>query len=160
MSGSSWYDRHEAEWQKTARAEAVWEKIADSDPMELWLGKPPKKAVRIGLRIGVDQGKEASLVEIPDGIRSHHIYIVGVPGSGKSTLLLNMMKQDIERGNGFALLDPHGDLVDLVLPHIPEHRITDTIYFNPADPAYPISLNPFVARTEKERGIVTANFMA
>jgi primosomal protein N' len=41
-------------------------------------------------------------------------------GSGKSTLLLNMIVQDIENGEGVAVLDPHGDLIDQVVGRIPE----------------------------------------
>ena len=40
-----------------------------------------------------------------------HVYVIGKTGTGKSTLLENMALQDLERGNGFALIDPHGDLV-------------------------------------------------
>jgi DNA helicase HerA-like ATPase len=43
--------------------------------------------------------------------RFSHVYIIGKTGTGKSTLLETMALQDLERGNGFALIDPHGDLV-------------------------------------------------
>ncbi len=70
------------------------------------------------------------------------MYIVGKTGMGKSTLLLNCIVQDIQRGNGVAVLDPHGDLVERVLDYIPPKRINETIYFNPADTEYPIAFNP------------------
>jgi len=44
--------------------------------------------------------------------RFSHIYIIGKTGTGKSTLIEGMALQDLERGRGFALLDPHGDLVE------------------------------------------------
>lgn len=75
--------------------------------------------------------------------RERHMYIVGKTGSGKSTLLKNMVLSDIERGEGVALFDPQGDLVDLVLDHVPLARIGDVIVINPSDTAYPVSLNPF-----------------
>lgn len=51
-----------------------------------------------------------------------HLYIVGQTGTGKSTLLLNLALQDAAEGIGFCLIDPHGDLAevlhrDLTVPH-------------------------------------------
>jgi hypothetical protein len=74
--------------------------------------------------------------------RRRHTYIIGKTGMGKSTLLLNMIVQDINHGNGVAVFDPHGDLVERILDYIPSRRINDTIYFNPADTEYPIAFNP------------------
>jgi len=74
--------------------------------------------------------------------RRRHTYIIGKTGMGKSTLLLNMIVQDIRLGNGVAVFDPHGDLVERVLDYIPSRRINETIYFNPADTEYPIAFNP------------------
>ena len=53
--------------------------------------------------------------------RFSHIYIVGKTGTGKSTLRETMAVQDLERGNGFALIGPHGDLVARVAARIPRH---------------------------------------
>jgi len=79
------------------------------------------------------------------GIRDHdrqrHVYVVGQTGMGKSTLLLNMLVQDIQRGKGVALIDPHGDLAEQLLDHIPRKRMTDVIYINPADTEYPVGIN-------------------
>lgn len=74
--------------------------------------------------------------------RRRHTYVIGKTGMGKSTLLLNMIVQDINHGNGVAVFDPHGDLVERILDYIPSRRINDTIYFNPADTEYPIAFNP------------------
>jgi hypothetical protein len=74
--------------------------------------------------------------------RRRHTYIIGKTGMGKSTLLLNMIVQDINYGNGVAVFDPHGDLVERILDYIPSRRINETIYFNPADTEYPIAFNP------------------
>lgn len=53
-----------------------------------------------------------------------------------------MAISDIEGGNGIALIDPHGDLAESLLKHIPKDRINDVIYFNPGDLEYPIAFNP------------------
>ena len=57
--------------------------------------------------------------------RRAHMYIIGKTGTGKSTLLETLIRQDIVSGQGLALLDPHGDLVEKVLSHLPEHRKDD-----------------------------------
>ncbi len=78
---------------------------------------------------------------IKRGDRRLHMYAIGKTGTGKSTLLENMIIDDIQKGKGVAVVDPHGDLVDHVLNFIPDHRINDVIYFNPADREHPVGFN-------------------
>ena len=65
--------------------------------------------------------------------RRHHMYSIGQTGTGKSTLLANLARQDMANGEGLALLDPHGDLVEQVLRYAPDNRERDLIYFNVPD---------------------------
>src|SRR5439155_12099028 len=74
--------------------------------------------------------------------RRAHMYVIGKTGTGKSTLTETLIRQDIENGEGLALLDPHGDLVENVLRAVPENRKADLIYFNVADNARPLGFNP------------------
>jgi type IV secretory pathway TraG/TraD family ATPase VirD4 len=74
--------------------------------------------------------------------RFSHIYIIGKTGTGKSTLLETMALQDLARGNGFALIDPHGDLVERVAARIPQSRQSDVIYLDTPDAAQPYGYNP------------------
>lgn len=83
------------------------------------------------------------LFGVPRDDRRQHTYIVGRTGLGKSTLLRNLLIQDIEAGEGVALLDPHGDLAEEVLDHIPPWRADDVVYFNPSDTDWPIGFNLF-----------------
>lgn len=73
--------------------------------------------------------------------RARHMFIVGGTGSGKTTMLQYQIVQDIQNGKGVAIIDPHGDMAETILRHIPEKRTPDIIYFNPDDLAYPIGLN-------------------
>lgn len=73
--------------------------------------------------------------------RRRHMYLIGKTGMGKSTVLENMIIDDIRSGRGVAVVDPHGDLAEKVMAYIPEERIKDVIYFNPADIDYPIAFN-------------------
>jgi len=73
--------------------------------------------------------------------RRRHTYIIGATGTGKTTLLLQMIYQDICKGNGLAVIDPHGDLAERLIGVIPEERVKDVVYFNPYDIEFPIGLN-------------------
>src|ERR1700692_2321684 len=53
-----------------------------------------------------------------------------------------MALQDLEEGHGFALIDPHGDLVERVADRIPPNRLLDVLYLNAADPTQPYGYNP------------------
>ena len=69
------------------------------------------------------------------------VYIMGKSGTGKSWLLANMIIDDLKKGKGLAVVDPHGDLCEILLDYIPSHRINDVCYFDPSDRANPLSLN-------------------
>ena len=73
--------------------------------------------------------------------RNLHMYTIGKTGTGKSTLLENMIIDDIHKGRGVAMVDPHGQTIEHVLDMIPAHRIKDVVYFNPADKDFPIGFN-------------------
>src|SRR5215208_2402895 len=73
--------------------------------------------------------------------RRAHMYLIGKTGMGKSTLMENMIYSDLCAGEGLAVIDPHGDLVQKVLSLIPKERKADVVYFNPADLAHPIGFN-------------------
>src|SRR5690606_10814858 len=53
----------------------------------------------------------------------------------------NMVLKDILAGEGVAVMDPHGDMIDKLLDNIPEERIKDVVLFDPSDAANPVSLN-------------------
>lgn len=76
--------------------------------------------------------------------RRQHLYLLGQTGSGKSTLLHNSILQDIEAGRGVGLIDPHGDMAQEILEHIPPWRTDDVVYFDPSAPD-PLSVNLFKA---------------
>lgn len=74
--------------------------------------------------------------------RKRHLYIIGKSGVGKTFLLQLLTLSDIYHNHGFAVVDPHGDYAQDVMKYIPEHRVDDVVYFNPADLEHPISFNP------------------
>jgi hypothetical protein len=104
--------------------------------------------------------------EKPFGIssadRRQHLYVIGKTGTGKTTLLRNLICQDIERGNGVALIDPHGDLAEEILDCIPSWRADHLLYFNPADSDFPVGFNlvrsPISSRKYLEASAVVGAF--
>ena len=80
-------------------------------------------------------------IGLAEAERERHIYIIGGTGNGKTTMLQYAIVQDMERGKGVAIVDPHGDMAETLLRHVPEHRIKDVIYFNPDDITRPIGMN-------------------
>jgi len=79
---------------------------------------------------------------IPLIVRGHHTHLIGASGMGKSTTEENMILDDTEKGDGVAVLDPHGDMVERLLYLIPEQHVKRVIYFNPADPDWVPLWNP------------------
>jgi len=102
--------------------------------------------------------------KVPFGIkakdRTRHMYVIGKTGMGKSTLLENMAVQDIQNGEGFAFVDPHGKTADLLLDYIPEERMKDVIYFAPFDMDNPISFNIMEDVGYDKRHLVVAGLMS
>ena len=82
----------------------------------------------------------------PFGIRQadrlSHLYLVGKTGVGKSTLLAGLALQDIKAGRGLALVDPHGDLAELVLARMPSDTRDRLVYLDGTDPTQPYGYNP------------------
>lgn len=92
--------------------------------------------------------------------RTRHMYVVGKSGVGKSTLLENMAIQDIQNGEGVAVLDPHGSFAEKMLDYVPEHRIKDVVYFAPFDLEYPVSFNMLEDIGEDKRHFVASGLMS
>jgi hypothetical protein len=89
--------------------------------------------------------------------RVRHTHIIGASGTGKSTLLYNLIRQDIENGEGLAVLDPHGDLIEQILGVIPAHRIEDVVLLDLSDEEYSIGFNILLAHSELEKTLLSSD---
>lgn len=89
-----------------------------------------------------DHRSSGRLFGIRQRDRLAHLYIIGKTGTGKSTFLESMMRQDISDGRGFALLDPHGDLVERVAASVTKTRPADLVYLNAPESTQPYGYNP------------------
>jgi len=92
--------------------------------------------------------------------RLRHIWTVGKTGTGKSTMMANMIIDDFKKDRGVTYIDPHGDTCDVLLDYIPSHRINDTVYFNPADKDFPITINPLEVTNREEAELVVSGLMS
>jgi len=102
-------------------------------PMDL-----PKEGTYLG--VNRYRGAETKVYMAPED-RMRHFYTIGQTGTGKTNLLKNMIIQDIAAGEGVCMIDPHGSDIQDVLANIPQERVDDVIYFDPAYTARPMGLN-------------------
>lgn len=93
----------------------------------------------------------AKPVHIEKFDRQRHFYIIGKTGTGKSEFLKSMIFQDIRNGEGVAVIDPHGDLIEDTLKMIPPKRAEDVILFDPSDLERPMGFNMLEADTEQQK---------
>lgn len=97
---------------------------------------------------------------IKDSDRRRHLWAIGKTGTGKSTLIANMAIDDMKKGRGVAIIDPHGDLSDIILNYVPASRINDVIYFNPTDRDRPVRLNILEVKDPAQRELVVSGIVA
>ena len=88
--------------------------------------------------------------------RSRHVYIIGQTGAGKSGMLELFALSDVFYDQGYCIIDPHGDFAINNLRFVPEKRIKDVIYFNPADTEYPVAFNPLELSDPSRKPNVTS----
>src|SRR5512137_2226661 len=91
--------------------------------------------------------------------RRSHMYMVGKTGTGKSTLLANMIRQDIVAGQGLAVLDPHGELIEQALQCVPESRQPDLVYFNVPDSSLELGFNPLDQVAPQDRALTASDLI-
>ncbi len=91
--------------------------------------------------------------------RRRHVYVVGKTGMGKTVMLENMAIQDIQQGKGIGFVDPHGEAAERLLSFVPQSRVNDVVYINPADLDYPIAFNIMEKIDVEHRHLVAGGLM-
>jgi len=97
------------------------------------------------------RGEKKEISYATRGDRRRHFYCIGQTGTGKSSLLTEMIRQDIENGEGVGVIDPHGELIEATLANIPEERIEDVVIFEPFDLERPVGLNMLEYDTPEQK---------
>ena len=122
---------------------------------------PPTNIPEEGLILGHSEYRgEDTVIKIKRSDRQRHVYIIGKSGVGKSVLLSNMIIQDIQNGEGVAVIDPHGDLINDVMGHIPKERAEEVIHFNPSDLERPFGLNMLEVTDPEEKDFAVQEMIA
>lgn len=107
----------------------------------------------------VDFRNDTRIFGIKREDRFAHLYAIGKTGTGKSTLLAGMALQDLANGNGFALIDPLGDLAEHVASRVPASRQNDLIYLNVGDVNQPWGYNPLRQVAPQYVALAASGFM-
>ncbi len=115
-------------------------------PQVKWLkakqAPAPSDISNDGLILGHNTHRgEDKMIKIEREDRRRHMYIIGQTGTGKSGFLGELIRQDIQNGEGLCVIDPHGDLVEDALGCIPKERAEDVILFDPSNVQKPMGLN-------------------
>ncbi|MEX2389202.1 MAG: type IV secretion system DNA-binding domain-containing protein [Phycisphaeraceae bacterium] len=87
-------------------------------------------------------GTQQQRVGINHRLRRQQVHLIGGSGQGKSSLMERIIHDDILRGDGVAVLDPHGDLVQSVLDALPESELDRVVYLDWSDEAWVPIWNP------------------
>ncbi|MDD4937779.1 MAG: type IV secretion system DNA-binding domain-containing protein [Candidatus Shapirobacteria bacterium] len=142
----------------------AWGKRLYSDPPEnlpIADNATPEEKNQITFFAKTEFRNKDSIFGIKEGEdRRRHTYIIGKSGTGKTTLIANMAIDDIRKGRGVAVIDPHGDLCNSILDYIPSSRINDVCYFNPADPEYMYPLNVLEAKNESQKELIASGVLS
>ena len=83
---------------------------------------------------------------IPYKTERRNFFLTGQSQTGKTSLLADLALRDIYNGKNITVIGD--DLTELILRHIPRHRVRDVVYFNPA--LQPLAFNPMY-RVPKDR---------
>jgi hypothetical protein len=108
----------------------------------------------------IDYRNEKKQVFFSREDRTRHFYYIGQTGTGKTVFIKNMIKQDIKNGEGVAVLDPHGDLIDEILAWIPKERVEDVVLFEPFDTERPCGLNMLEYDTPEQKDFAVQEMIA
>ena len=101
----------------------AWGKHLFADPPEnlpVATGLSDEEKAKITFFAKTEFHNQEAIFGIKEGEdRRRHTYIIGKSGTGKTTLIANMAIDDIRKGRGVAIIDPHGDLCQTILDYIP-----------------------------------------
>jgi hypothetical protein len=122
--------------------------------------QPPNFSV---VSLGHDQDARAVLLD--DQTRLRHMRVVGTTGSGKTTLLKHIVLQDIRRGRGGAIFDPHGGHPSSLLHELQEELEADGFFetgrLHLIDPNITSHVTPFnfLGLEDTDRSVIADAFL-
>lgn len=144
---------HNISWYKTILSDAP-----ENLPVSEGLAEEEKKEVNFFAR--TEFKNKSQVFGIKGNDRRRHMYIIGKTGTGKSTLIANMAISDMRNKKGLAVIDPHGDLSEILLSYVPTFRINDVVYLDPSDRNYPFILNPLEVQNKEQKELVVSGIVS
>jgi hypothetical protein len=144
---------HNISWHKTILSEPP-----ENLPVAEYLPEEEKKETNFFA--STEFKNKPTVFGIKSKDRRKHFYIIGKTGTGKSTLIANMAINDIRNGKGVCVIDPHGDLSEILLDYIPSYRVNDVVYLDPSDSKYAFSLNPLTVDNPEQKELVVSGIVA
>lgn len=124
------------------------------------IAPPPANIPKEGILLGHSSFRgETTEIRMKREDRFRHFYVIGQTGTGKSSIFQVMIRQDLKNGDGLCVVDPHGELIESILPFIPRERADDVVYFNPADMERPMGLNLLEGGSDEEKEYVALEAM-
>ena len=141
----------------------AWGKTSQSEPPQNLptaadLDEADKKQINFIAR--TEYKNKVTTFGIKKTDRRHHIYVIGKTGTGKSTLIANMAINDLRNKEGLAVVDPHGDLTEILLDYIPSFRVNDVCYLDPSDTEHPFHLNPLEVQNPAYKELIASSIVA
>lgn len=127
-------------------------------PIALHLTDEDKKEINFFAKAEFKNQMMTFGIKRPD--RRKHMYIIGKTGTGKSTLIANMAINDMRNREGLAVIDPHGDLSEILLNYVPSFRLNDVIYLEPFDQEHPFWMNPLEVKNPIHKELVASGIVS
>lgn len=140
-----------------------WHKVVLSEPPEnlpIAEGLAEEEKADINFFASTEFKNKQTIFGIKGKDRRRHVYIIGKTGAGKSTLIANMAINDMRNRRGFCIIDPHGDLCQVLLDYIPSFRVNDVIYLDPGDHTRAFSINPFEYTEPHQKELVVSGIVS
>jgi len=122
--------------------------------------KAPANIPKEGLLLGYNFYRgEKTPIYMKREDRFRHFYVIGQTGTGKSSIFQTMIRQDLRNGDGVCVIDPHGSLIESLLPFVPKSRVDDVVIFDPSDVERPMGMNLLEADDPDEQDMVALDAM-
>lgn len=124
--------------------------------------KPPD--VYNARSIAIGRSPDGTAVLLPEQPRLEHMHVIGDTGSGKSSFLKHCIRQDIQRGRGVCVVDPHGNHPDglyrsmMLWLYEKDYHKTRTVHLvDPNAPTHTVGFNPLERPDDEPDLSVIAN---
>jgi hypothetical protein len=133
--------------------ERMYKRICFGDEKEdsqdlLEIDQEPESSLSLGWYYSENKD-EFQMAKVAEKDRATHLYVIGATGTGKTKFLEFLIQQDIDKGNGFGVIDPHGDMIEDIKGflacyhyHQDEEIFDRVILIDPTDPNFTVTFNP------------------